>query len=69
MGHGSLTVADVLLCRWVLFACLTGIAATPNIYVLGCPGSSIRRILQGFSHLIQKVLGCVLLGLVQVIIR
>ena len=52
-----LALADVLLRLWVLFACLTDIAAALVVCVLGCPCGTVGDIKQRSLHLIEKVLG------------
>jgi hypothetical protein len=69
VGHGSLTLANVLFGLRVAFACLADIAAALVVGVSGCPGGTIGHVLQSFPDMIQKVLGSILLRLAQMVIR
>jgi hypothetical protein len=57
VGHGSLALADVPVCLWVLFACLPSVVLALTIYVTGYTRCLIGNIVQGFPHLIQDLLG------------
>ena len=63
------TLANIPLGLRVAFACLLDIEAALVVCVSGCPGGAIRHVLQSVPHLIEKVLGWVLLRLIQMVIR
>jgi hypothetical protein len=48
---------------------LLDVPAALVVCVLGCPGDTVSDIKQSFAHLIEKLLGWVLLRLAQVVIR
>jgi hypothetical protein len=60
--------ANIPLGLRVAFACLLDVAAALVICVLGCPCGTVFDIKEGFSHLIEKMLGWVLLWLAQMVI-
>jgi hypothetical protein len=68
LGYSLPTLTNIPLGLWVAFACLTDIAPALVVCVWHGPGGAIRPVLQR-PDLIQKVLGWVLLRLVQMIIR
>ena len=63
------TLANIPLGLWVALTCLVDIAPALVVNVLGCPGYTVADIKQRFPHLIEKVLGWVLLRLAQVVVR
>ena len=65
---GLLPLANVPLRLRVVFACLTDIAAALVVCVSGCSRDTVCDILQGVSHLIQKVLSWVLLRVILLVI-
>jgi hypothetical protein len=64
-----LTFANIPLGLRVAFACLLDVAPALVVCVLGGPGRTIRHVVQSVPHLIEKMLGWVLLRLLQMIIR
>jgi hypothetical protein len=60
-GYGSLALANVSLCLRVLFSCLSGVVLAPVVHFTSRSGRLIGNVVQGFPHLIQNLLGGVLL--------
>ena len=56
-GHSSLAGANVLLCLWVLFTCLSDVVLATIVNVTGCSRCLLCYVVQGFPDLIQNVLG------------
>ena len=68
-GYGVPTLADVPLSLWILLAGLAHIVAALVVDVSDCLRSTVCDIKQSLSHLIQKLLGRVLLPLIRRVVR
>ena len=61
VGQGLLTLTSILLGLRVAFTGLADIASALVVCVLGRSRRLIGNVVQGFPHLIQNLLGCVML--------